>query len=988
MAEALSNNQSGGNRRYGTYLGIVKKNTDAQNMGRCSVWIPDFGGDPEVEENWYVVSYAAPFAGSTPVKDNRKDAGDQSGSQTSYGFWMQAPDLENNVLVTFVNGDTAKGYWFACVYQQNMNHSVPGVTNNISTDQSLTDQGILPPTVEYNKKSKENPDAPKRAAFEPLHNGLSNQGLYTDAERGRSSTGARRESPSKAFGYSTPRGTQMTVDDNPENEMIRLRTRGGTQVLVHETSGYVYINSKNGNSWIEVSDEGIDIYSKKSISIRAMEDINFRADRDVNIEGERGVFVRAGQSLTTESGQNTNMKAGTDIKMGAGSAFQMKAGAALNADAGGDLTLKAGGNMLRTASQLHDNGPAAASCSTPEVKAKGDRSSTQPAVTPADAKKTSDTMATATGDATKAAGAVSTTAAAAAPAVTAAGAAATGPTAASIQTQATALAGQAQKVSDAAKTVGGQITKVQDKINSVTGQLTTAISSAQAEASKIVGTVSNTVSSATTQINKGISSATGAIGKLTGNVSTSVGSVTSLLGSASQIGGTLGASLTPKVNGIVNGAIGKATGELGSIVGQAGSVLGQVNSITGQLTSASTLTSAATAIGRVQGLAATGLGAINNARTALTNVMTEAQQVGNQLKAVGANATKVADQIKALSTSAGAAIPTEAKAVLDKAVGDLQTAATTATAAATTLTTSATSAQNKMAPEAAISTIVARMPTHEPWPWHVKEGQQSAASPQTDADKTADAIKSAAARPGMSTASGAAPTIANATETISTGTGDITRKITAKVSSLVQLGSNLVPTNVLSAVREAASVAKVDVGYLMTKASEMNFNSLSTLAGASGLMQMTQGVFGDMVNKYGAQFGVGVNDINDPRANVLMGALMTGENQTYLADKGLATGATELNLAHLMGPSVAAQFLTNMTRDANTAAYASVPEDFSRAHRSIFYAADGAAKSLADVYGVFDSRISGKANAFRSQVADVAAVTKPVVEDFPPNFFS
>ncbi len=734
-----------------------------------------------------------------------------------------------------------------------------------------------------------------------------------------------------------------------------------------------------------MSDEGIDIYSKKSISIRAMEDINFRADRDINIEGERGVFVRAGQSITTESGQNTNMKAGTDIKMGAGAAFQMKAGAALNADAGGDLTLKAGGNMLRTASQLHDNGPAAASCSTPEVKAKGDRTSTQPAVTPADAKKTSDTMAAATGDASKAAGAVNTTAAAAAPAVAAAGAAATGPTAASIQTQATALAGQAQKVADAAKTVGGQITKVQDKINNVTGQLTTAIASAQAQASKIVGTVNNSVSTATSQINNGV---TGAIGKLTGNATTSVGSVTSLLGSASQIGGTLGASLTPKVNGIVNGVVGKASGELGSIVGQAGSVLGQVNSVTGQLTSATSLTNAATAIGRVQGLAATGLGAINNARTSLTNVMTEAQQAGNQLKAVSANATKVADQIKALSTSAGAAIPTEAKAALDKAAGDLQTAATTATATATTLTANATKAQNTMAPEAAISTIVARMPAHEPWPWHVKEGQQSAASPQTDADKTADAIKSAAARPGMSTANGTAPTIANATETISTGTGDVTRKITAKVSSLVQLGNNLVPTNVLSAVREAASVAKVDVGYLMSKASEMNFNPLSTLSGASGLMQMTQGVFGDMVNKYGAQFGVGVNDINDPRANVLMGALMTGENSTYLADKGLATGATELNLAHLMGPAVASQFLTNMNRDANAVAYASVPEDFSRAHRSIFYATDGAAKTLSDVYGVFDSRISGKANAFRSQVADIATVTKPVVESFPPDFFS
>jgi ABC-type sulfate transport system substrate-binding protein len=65
-----------------------------------------------------------------------------------------------------------------------------------------------------------------------------------------------------------------------------------------------------------------------------------------------------------------------------------------------------------------------------------------------------------------------------------------------------------------------------------------------------------------------------------------------------------------------------------------------------------------------------------------------------------------------------------------------------------------------------------------------------------------------------------------------------------------------------------------------------------------------------------------------------------------------------------------------------------VPEDFSRSHRSIFYSANGVARTLGDVYGTFNSRINGKADAFRSQVADVAVLTKPVVDDFPPDYFA
>lgn len=348
----------------GIYIGIVRRNDDPQNMGRLSVWIPEMGGSLDNENNWFIVSYASPFAGVTDTKNLREDAEDMSGSAQSYGFWMIPPDLGNQVLVAFVNGNVAKGYWFACLYQQNMNHMVPGIPSNVPTDPALQNgiEGGLPPVVEYNKRSKVNPDDPPRPVFEPLHNGLKAEGLYSDQERGPSSSGARREAPSKVFGWLTPRGNSVHVDDNEENEFIRFRTRGGTQILVHETTGYIYMNSKDGNSWVEISDEGVDIYSKHSVSVHGEEDINLRAGKNINLDAGGAITARAGSTVGIQAGSDMNVRASGKIAQ----------------SAGGNITEKAGGNHIRTASQILDNSGSSAP-TVPEQEA-GTRSGVETTV--------------------------------------------------------------------------------------------------------------------------------------------------------------------------------------------------------------------------------------------------------------------------------------------------------------------------------------------------------------------------------------------------------------------------------------------------------------------------------------------------------------------------------------------------------------------------------------------------------------------------------
>ena len=302
-------------RPLGFFTGIIKDNQDNQRNGRLRIYIPELGGDPTKEANWHSVQYASPFAGATPLTGNKDGDKTMQGSQISYGFWAIPPDLDNQVLCCFTNGETSQGFWFACVYQENMNHMVPGVANGISTRDDINKIN-LPVVTEYNKKDKDatkNAGDPKRPIFEPLHNGLDAQGLYADPERGPSTTSARREAPSKVLGLISPRSNSIHIDDNPANEYIRLRSRSGAQILIHETTGYVYMISKQGNSWVEISDIGIDMYSKRSISLRAEENINIHADQNIILNGAGAVHTSGG-SLTKNAAGNIHSKAGGDHK--------------------------------------------------------------------------------------------------------------------------------------------------------------------------------------------------------------------------------------------------------------------------------------------------------------------------------------------------------------------------------------------------------------------------------------------------------------------------------------------------------------------------------------------------------------------------------------------------------------------------------------------------------------------------------------------------
>lgn len=243
-------------------------------------------------------------------------------------------------MCIFIDGDPNQGYWFGCVQDRFQNHMVPGLaasTNVAITAEQERKYGTRNlPVAEFLKGTRDLSIGKPDTFTKPIHpfaDRLLAQGLLTDSIRGTTTSSARREVPSQVFGISTPgpldpNGRKATIgyetktrepitrlggssfvmddgDENGQNELVRIRTRTGHQILLHNTHDLIYIAHGSGKSWIEMTGSGkIDIYAEDSVSVHTEADFNFRADRDINIEAGRNINIAAGGDIQTEANGN------------------------------------------------------------------------------------------------------------------------------------------------------------------------------------------------------------------------------------------------------------------------------------------------------------------------------------------------------------------------------------------------------------------------------------------------------------------------------------------------------------------------------------------------------------------------------------------------------------------------------------------------------------------------------------------------------------
>ena len=338
----------------GPYIGIITNHQLYSFMGSVEVSIIKGSVDDaySVLAEHITVRYLSPFYGATNLAFQTGTSGldDYNDTQKSYGMWMVPPDLGVRVMCIFVDGDTSQGYWMGCVMDRNMNHMLPGIAAGLpdSPTPNL-------PVAEYNKKAYgttgDTFSGPNSSSIvRPIHPFayvLQNQGLLGDPLRGITSSGARREAPSMVFGISTPGpvdtspnapkasvttdagpstvypsrlgGTTFVMDDgdmddtgNITNELVRIRTRTGHQILMHNTKDFIYINNSQGTAWIELTSNGkIDIYAAEAVSIHTKDSFNFRADNDINFDAGGNINFHAFNSVNINSGEDLSLIAGT-----------------------------------------------------------------------------------------------------------------------------------------------------------------------------------------------------------------------------------------------------------------------------------------------------------------------------------------------------------------------------------------------------------------------------------------------------------------------------------------------------------------------------------------------------------------------------------------------------------------------------------------------------------------------------------------------------
>ena len=376
------------------YIGVVKNNLDPSRSGRLQVYIPDLGGDPDNKSNWRTVRYASPFQGYSNI-NSTSSANDFKSVAHTYGMWMVPPDMGVQVICIFIAGDPQRGYWIACVNPYLSHHMTPGLAGSTNVDPTTASadakKSLVPgnnvPVVEFNESDKNLTNPAFFNNLKPLHeyqyNIYRQQGLDRDEIRGAISSSSQRESPSNVFGISTPGrpvndpaddidrfnqlanagkitadtykvgarkgGHTFVLDDGTTlgvDQLVRLRTAKGHQILMHDTANSIYLAHADGTSWVELTTEGaIKIYSKSGISLRSEGTINLHSDANININARNNINIRAGNKFVVNSGTTDllqgqlNVESTGEIGLKSGSDFRVDAGAAIGLQAGGVVAL-------------------------------------------------------------------------------------------------------------------------------------------------------------------------------------------------------------------------------------------------------------------------------------------------------------------------------------------------------------------------------------------------------------------------------------------------------------------------------------------------------------------------------------------------------------------------------------------------------------------------------------------------------------------------
>ena len=402
--------QAGGaNPRLVPVIGIVKDNIDPIRAGRLQVYVSDFGGNDSNNSNsWTTVRYMSHFYGLTQASGSDTGWGEFLKNPHSYGMWHSPPDIGTAVVCFFINGDPNYGYYLGSVVEPEALQMVPaiGATDNIvpNAGEAKSYGGATRlPVTNINTNNKGMSDKSTwLSESKPIHSVvagiLSQQGLLRDSIRGTIGSSSQRESPSRVgFGVSTPGrpiyeggfsdstvgdaaansgqqsalkivarqgGHSLVMDDGDligDDQLVRLRTATGHQILMSDSGQTLFIIHANGQSWVELGKEGtIDLYSTNSVNVRTQGDLNLHADNNININAAKALNVSA-ETIKITSEKETTQRTGTDFSLYSVGKYTVKVDGAMSMASAGEASYYSDSTTYINGSKINLNTGAAGS---------------------------------------------------------------------------------------------------------------------------------------------------------------------------------------------------------------------------------------------------------------------------------------------------------------------------------------------------------------------------------------------------------------------------------------------------------------------------------------------------------------------------------------------------------------------------------------------------------------------------------------------------
>jgi len=367
------------------------------------------GGGELLEDDpksWRQVSFCTPFY--SRVENTGLGTDDISVKNTA-GVVFPSPDIGTKVLCFFPEGRN-DGYWFACIPDDFMLQSLPessykNKTGNVKLDPNISRDPELAPGLDFNDRRADtykidNWIKEERALDKTTAGFLKAQGIDRDRARGPSTSSYMRETPSEVFGITTKgrkvnkskqdikdtsipkellsgkkpadmetllgkvgrkKGHTFVMDDGDlegVDQLIRLRTSTGHQILMNDTEGFVYVINSSGTGWVELNNNGtIDVYGQDSINIRS-KNIQFHADQSFKVHAKSQIQLVSEGSIHLEGSRSAAVmseKGKTQVFGGGG--LDLRSGSALNLQ-GSIINMKGSGHVNIKGSCIALQGPA------------------------------------------------------------------------------------------------------------------------------------------------------------------------------------------------------------------------------------------------------------------------------------------------------------------------------------------------------------------------------------------------------------------------------------------------------------------------------------------------------------------------------------------------------------------------------------------------------------------------------------------------------